>query len=251
MTERAGEQTGDRLLHGRRLVRLDPMRAAIARRMTDSKQQIPHFYVSAEITVDPLLKALAQLNAERASAARVTVTAAVIGALSTVLSEEPEFNARWSEEGLELHAQRNIGVAIPVDGGLVAPAILRADELDLGQIADALVDLTERARTGRLRGRELTDGTFTLTNLGMHNVSSFAAIIVPPQVAILALGRAAERAIVVDGEVVARRVMTATLSSDHRAVDGVAAARFLARLRDRLMTSPKWIAVADKPGEKS
>ncbi len=230
---------------GRRVVRLSPMRAAIARRMTDSKRQAPHFYVSAEVILDPLIDELARLNTRAERATRVTVTAAVIGALGHVLREEPSFNARWAGDALELHDQINIGVAIPVDDGLVAPAILDVDRLSLDQISLALTDLTERARAGRLRGRELTEGTFTLSNLGMHGVSSFAAIIVPPQVAILALGRAAPRPVVVDGEVVVRRVMTVTLSSDHRAVDGVAAARFLARLEDRLAEAPMWMSDAE------
>jgi len=236
---------------GRRLVPLSTMRAAIARRMTESKQQAPHFYVSADIPLDGLLDALASINVGRDRARRVTVTAAVMRALTDVLRDEPMFNARWTADGLEVADEVNIGVAIPVDDGLLAPAILDTDRLDLDGLARALADLTQRARSGRLRGRELSEGTFTLSNLGMHDVSAFAAIIVPPQVAILALGRAAPRPWVVDGEIVSRRVMTATLSADHRAVDGVAGARFLGRLHERLLAAPQWIAQEPAASEAS
>lgn len=241
MTDVSAAGARGRQLPGRRLT-LSPMRSAIARRMTESKQQIPHFYVSADIPLDGLLAALARRNEGGQREQRVTVTAAVIGALCLVLREEPVFNARWVGHDLELFDELNVGVAISVEDGLLAPAILDAGSLGLEAVAVALADLTLRARSGRLRGRELSEGTFTVSNLGMHDVGAFAAIIVPPQVAILALGSAAPRPWVVDGDVVVRRIMTATLSADHRAVDGVAAARFLGRLRDRLLEPVEWIA---------
>jgi len=226
---------------GGRLVQLSRMRAAVGRRMVDSKQQAPHFYVALDIPLDDLLAALAAVNDAPPDGRRVTVTAALVSALAGVLREEPMFNARWTGDQLEVFDEINVGVAIPVADGLLAPALMHADRLPLVELAGALADLAERARAGRLKGRELTDATFTLSNLGMHDVSAFAAIIVPPQVAILAVGSAAPRPWVVDGQVVVRRVMTATLSADHRVVDGADGARFLGRLRDRL-TAPDWVS---------
>jgi pyruvate dehydrogenase E2 component (dihydrolipoamide acetyltransferase) len=218
------------------------MRAAIGRRMTQSKQSAPHIYLSAEIGLDAAIAALGELNAGRAADDRITVTAVLIRAIALTLRDEPAFNAHWTDAGPELIDEVNIGVAIALDEGLIAPALLGCDRLDAGAISAALRDLTARARTGKLRARELADGTFTLSNLGAFEVSAFAAIINPPQVAILATGRAAPRPVVVDGAVVVRTLLTATLSADHRAVDGAAAARFLGRLKSRLEGPDGWLA---------
>ena len=169
------------------------------------------------------------------------MSAALIRATALTLVDEPGFNAHWSEDGPVLHEEVNVGVAIAVPGGLMAPAILRADRLTAAQIGTALRELAERTRAGRAKGSELTGGTFTLSNLGGHAVTSFAAIVNPPQVAILATGRSDPRPAVVDGELTVRRTMTATLSVDHRALDGADAGRFLDRLKGRLET-PDWLA---------
>jgi pyruvate dehydrogenase E2 component (dihydrolipoamide acetyltransferase) len=215
------------------LVELSPMRQAIARRMVDSKREAPHFYVEAEIAMDAVL-AFVRRPQQPGAGAKVTVTTVLARACAVALREHPRLNAVWTERGLEQVAAVNLGVAVALDDGLIAPALLGADSLSLPETAAALADLVARARAKRLRPREATDGTFTLSNLGMFDVSRFTAIIVPPQVAILATGRTVERAVVVDGEVFVRPVMAATVSADHRAVDGADAARFLETVKGLL-----------------
>src|SRR5207244_596478 len=161
---------------------------AIARRMQASKQEIPHFYLSAEIRMDAALEEVASLNCA-SSGPRVSLSALLVRACALALREHPGFNAVWTSDGLALAEQVNVSVAVALDGGLVAPAVLDADRLDLRETAVALSDLVDRARRGKLRGAEITDGTFTVSNLGMFDVSAFAAIVTPPQVAILATGK--------------------------------------------------------------
>ncbi len=226
---------------GRHLVSPTPMRKAIARRMSQSKQEAPHFYVSCEIAMDAAIEATAGLNADVASDERVTVTAMILNAVSLTLADEPAFNAHWTEAGHELIDDINIGVAIDVPAGLIAPAIVDCRSLDIRGFSLRLKDLAERARKGTLRAAELNEATFTVSNLGMFDVSSFTAIVTPPQVAILATGRSMPLPRVVDGEIVVQTIMTATLSSDHRAVDGVVAARFLGKLKTRLESPQDWL----------
>lgn len=212
---------------------LTPMRAAIARHMARAKQTIPHFYVSAEIDMEAVTAAVAR--------AEVGMSAALIRATALTLVDEPGFNAHWTDDGPVMQKDVNVGVAIAVPGGLMAPAILGADRLSAAELGAALRGLAERTRAGRARGPELTGATFTVSNLGGHAVSSFAAIVNPPQVAILATGRSAPRPAVHEGALGVRRTMTATLSVDHRALDGADAGRFLDRLKLRLET-PDWVA---------
>jgi len=207
------------------------MRRAIARRMTESKQQVPHFYLSTEIEMDGLLGAADRANEGRAREDRITVTAFLLRALALTLVEHPAFNATWNGDVVERVDAINIGVAIALDEGLIAPALLDCADRDVADLAAGLTDLVARTRAGKLRAPEIGEGTFTLSNLGMFEVTAFTAIITPPQVAILATARTVERPVVRDGEIVVRRVMTATLSSDHRVVDGVGAAGFLGRWR--------------------
>ncbi len=206
------------------------MRRAVARRMVESKREAPHFYVSTEIEMDAAVSHVETLN-EAAEGLRVTVTALLIRACALALREHERLNAVWAADGLELATEINIGVAIALDDGLVAPALLGCDSLGIPATAAALQDLVERARHGKLRGREMTDGTFTLSNLGMFDVSQFAAIVTPPQVAILAAGKVNRLPRFAGDEVVARRLMTVTVSADHRAVDGADVARFLGTLK--------------------
>ncbi len=225
---------------GRHPVSATPMRAAIARRMVQSKQQVPHFYVTTEIEIDALGAAAERHNAGREKADRVTLTAYLIRALAMALAEHPAFNAAWAGETLERWDAVNIGVAIAVDDGLIAPALLDCASRGVDDLAAGLADLTARTRAGRLRAPEMTDATFTLSNLGMFEVSQFTAIVTPPQVAILATGRGYERAVVRDGQVVVRRIMGATMSADHRALDGAGAARFLGTLKTLLEAPAGW-----------
>jgi pyruvate dehydrogenase E2 component (dihydrolipoamide acetyltransferase) len=220
-----------------RLVAPTRMRKAIARTMAASKREIPHFYVSVDIAMDPLLATARELNARRNSGPKITVTALLLHRLAATLMAHPAFNAVATEEGFVQVDAINIGVAIALDDGLIAPAILDCGRLDPPALAGSLEQLVTRARAGRLRPEELSGPTFTLSNLGTFPVTSFAAIVPPPQVAILATGRAEMRAVVVDGGLVARTMLTATLSADHRAVDGAAAGAFLATFK-RLVEAP-------------
>ncbi len=227
---------------GRHRVSQGPMRRAIARRMTESKQQVPHFYLSTEIEMDALLAAADRANEGRAREDRVTVTAYLLRAVALTLVEHPAFNAVWNGDAIERVDAVNIGVAIALDDGLIAPALLDCADRDVPDLAAGLADLVARTRAGKLRAAEIGEGTFTLSNLGMFEVTAFTAIITPPQVAILATARTVERPVVRDGEIVVRRVMTATLSSDHRVVDGVGAAGFLGTLKGLIEAPGDWAA---------
>lgn len=214
------------------LIEQTRMRAAIARRMVESKQQAPHFYMQTEVAVDGVRERLAALN-ER-SDSHATMTVALVRACVAALRQHPKLNAVWTDDGLLQASALNIGIAIALDEGIVAPALLAADELDVDATSAALRDLVGRARASRLRPAELTEATFTLSNLGMFDVSAFTAIVTPPQVAILATARPVERCLFDDGSPISRSMMTATLSADHRALDGVDVARFLETFKHAL-----------------
>jgi pyruvate dehydrogenase E2 component (dihydrolipoamide acetyltransferase) len=213
------------------------MRAAIGRRMTESKQQAPHFYVETEVAMDRVNAAVAELAAS-SGASRVTVTAFLVRGVALALRAHPQLNACWSSRGLERVAEVNVAVAVALEDGLIAPALLGADLLSLTETVAALGDLVSRARSGKLRALELSEGTFTLSNLGMFDVTRFTAIVVPPQVAILATGRTVERPTAINGEIVLRPVMAATASADHRALDGADVAAFLTTFKC-LLESPE------------
>lgn len=230
---------------GRRRVTATPMRAAIARRMVQSKQQAPHFYVTSEIEVDALVAAAERHNEGRTKAERVTLTSYLLRAVATTLVRHPEFNAVWNGDTLEQWEAVNLGVAIAVEDGLIAPALLDCANRDVDDLAIGLLDLTARTKAGRLKAPEMTDATFTLSNLGMFEVSQFTAIVTPPQVGILATGRGYERPVVRDGQIVVRRVMQATISADHRAVDGAGAARFLGTLKELVEAPGGWAPGAE------
>jgi pyruvate dehydrogenase E2 component (dihydrolipoyllysine-residue acetyltransferase) len=229
----------------RRALTLTPMRAAIGRRMSDSKTSIPHFYVSTDMQMDNVLDAAERINAGRAREDRVTITAFILKALAVTLGEHPHFNAVWEGGIPHVVAAINISVAVAVDGGLLAPAILSCESLDVEELSVRIRDVAARARAGRIRAAEAEAGTFTLTNLGGFDVSAFAAIITPPQVAILATSRITPRPVVSDGAIVIRNVMTATLSADHRVVDGAAAGQFLQDLHVQLRKAARSDRAAD------
>ena len=228
---------------GRHPVTFTPMRAAIARRMVQSKTQAPHFYVSRDLEMDAVLDALADLNEGRSREERASVSALLLKAVASTLQAFPSFNAVWSGDTLERVDAVNLGIAIDLgDGGLIAPALLGCESKSVDRLAADLRDLAARARAGKLRAPEISEGTFTLTNLGMFGVTSFTAIITPPQVATLATGATEARPVVRDGQIVIRRMMSATLSSDHRAVDGAGAARLLADIQERLSSASDWVS---------
>ena len=206
------------------------MRRAIARRLTESKQNVPHFYLSVDCRMDALLALRAQAN--QGGAVKLSVNDFIVRAAALALREVPEVNVSWHEDAIEYHAGADISVAVATDGGLVTPIVRDADIKSLSAIAGEIVELAGRAKINRLKPEEFTGGSLTVSNLGMYGISQFAAIINPPQAAILAVGAAERRPVVGDnGELVAATVMTVTLSADHRAVDGAVGARWLAAFR--------------------
>lgn len=226
------------------------MRAAIARRMVESKQQAPHFYVSTEIEMDAVVAGLGALKAARPDV-HVTATAALVRATAIALSQHPRLNSVWTPDGLLQVGAINVCVAVALGDGLIAPALLDAGTRDLAGTAAALSDLVARARTRKLKPAEVSEGTFTLSNLGMYPISSFTAIVTPPQVAILATGRTTPR--VLPGEGDASRtasVLTATLSADHRALDGADAAAFLDSLK-KVLEAPDALLEHERPREEA
>jgi pyruvate dehydrogenase E2 component (dihydrolipoamide acetyltransferase) len=226
---------------GRTPVTFTPMRAAIGRRMVESKSKSPHFYVSTDIEMEAVTAANNTLNEGKSGDDRVTITAWLVRALAQSLAAAPALNAVWSGETLERVDQINIGIAIAIPDGLIAPALLDCGSKDLATISSELRDLVARTKANKLKPAEFADATFTLSNLGSFPVTQFTAIVTPPQVAILATGRSEQRAVVRDGAVVARQMLTATLSADHRAVDGALVAAFLGDLKSRL-ESPEGLA---------
>lgn len=206
------------------------MRRAIARRLTESKQHVPHFYLTVDCRMDALLALRAQAN--HGGAVKLSVNDFIVRAAALALREVPEVNASWHDDDIEYHAGADISVAVATDGGLVTPIVRDADVKSLSVIGAEIVELAKRAKVNRLKPEEFTGGSLTVSNLGMYGVSQFAAIINPPQAAILAVGAAERRPVVdADGQLVAATVMTATLSADHRVVDGAVGARWLAAFR--------------------
>lgn len=213
------------------------MRKAIAAAMVRSKQTIPHFYLSQTIDVQPAQKHLANLNADRPPSDRLLFGALLVRATALAAKECPTLNGHYTDDGFHPSAEINVGLAIALrGGGLVAPALMQADALDLEQTMVAMRDLVSRARTGRLRGREMTAGTLTLSSLGDKGAEEMSGVIFPPQVALVGLGSPAVRPWIVDGTVEARSVVHLTLSVDHRANDGRQASRFIAAFETHLQT---------------
>lgn len=206
------------------------MRRAIARRLTESKQQVPHFYLTVDCRMDALLALRAQAN--QGGAAKLSVNDFIVRAAALALREVPEVNASWQDDAIEFHAGADISVAVATDGGLVTPIVRDADVKPLSAIAAEIVELAGRAKVNRLKPEEFAGGSLTVSNLGMYGIKQFAAIINPPQAAILAVGAAERRPVVDDnGDLRAATVMTVTLSADHRVVDGAVGARWLAAFR--------------------
>jgi pyruvate dehydrogenase E2 component (dihydrolipoamide acetyltransferase) len=211
------------------VVEQTPMRKAIARRMVASKNEAPHFYLSAEIQVDQALRRVTDLRAS--SGRRVTLTALLLRATVVALQRNPALNARWEGEALVQADEANVGVAVALDDGLVAPAVFGRDAGGVLEAAIALDDLVARARAGKLRAAEMAEGTFTLSNLGMFGVNSFIPIITPPQVAILGVGKTERLPRYEGDDCVPRSLIDVTVSGDHRAIDGADVARFLQTLK--------------------
>jgi pyruvate dehydrogenase E2 component (dihydrolipoamide acetyltransferase) len=201
----------------------------MAERTTQSWTSAPHFFVTRDIDAGALLSAREKFGPaiEKERGARLSHTDLLVAAVARALEKHPLVNASWTGDGIRLHPEINVGVAMAVEGGVVVAAIPGANTKKLGEIAKMRSDLTERARAGKLRPADITGATFTISNLGMYQVDAFTAIIVAPQAAILAVGRIADRVVPVDGKPGIRPLITLTLSCDHRVFDGARAALFL------------------------
>ena len=204
------------------------MRKVIAKRLVEAKQQVPHFYLTMDCEIDLLLKARATLNTQSgAEGNKLSVNDFIIKACAMALKQVPEANASWVNDQIYQFKSADIAVAVAIEGGLITPVIRHAEDKGLTKISSEMKDLASKARAGKLKPEEFQGGTFTLSNLGMYGVKSFSAIINPPQGCILAIGQGEERAVVRGGALTIATVMTCTLSSDHRVVDGAVGAKFL------------------------
>jgi len=215
----------------------------MAERTAHSWATVPHFFVVRDVDAAALNEARAQITkiSEQTGGARVTLTDLLVGVVARVLARHPRLNASWIGETIRRNADINVGLAMAVDDGVVAPVIANADRLSVAQTAVQRAELSERARAGKLRPADLAGGTFTISNLGMYQVDAFSAIIIEPQAAILAIGGIADRVVALEGKPVVRPMLTLTLSSDHRVVDGARAAQFMEDLVQALQIPSKWI----------
>lgn len=211
------------------LVDSSPISRLMAERTTQSWTTVPHFFVTREADAGALNEARRKLGPEieKSRGVKLTHSDLLVALVARVLSKHSRMNASWTGAGVRTNAAINIGLAMAVDDGVVAPVIQKADKIELTEIAVQRRDLADRARGGKLRPSDIAGGTFTISNLGMFGVDAFTAIIIPPQAAILAVGAISERVVPVDGCPGIRPTMTLTLSSDHRVVDGAHAAEFL------------------------
>jgi pyruvate dehydrogenase E2 component (dihydrolipoamide acetyltransferase) len=215
----------------------------MAERTTQSWTTVPHFFLVREVDATGLNAAREKFASSAAarSTARITHTDLLTALVARVLLQHPRMNASFTPAGIQLHTQVNIAIAIAVNDGVIAAVIPNADKLGLAEIATQRKELAERAKAGKSRTQDLTGATFTISNLGMFEIDSFTAIIPPPQAAILAVGAIADRVIPVDGKPAVRSMMTLTLSSDHRVVDGAHGAQFLNDLAKAIAEPQKYL----------
>jgi pyruvate dehydrogenase E2 component (dihydrolipoyllysine-residue acetyltransferase) len=211
---------------------LTGMRQAIARRLTESKTTVPHFYVTADCRVDALLELRRTVNA--AATVKVSLNDFVLKAVAGALIEVPEANAIWNGDTIRRFVGAHIAVAVAVDGGLLTPVLHDVNTTPLSVLSARVADLAARARAGRLQQPELEGGSFSVSNLGMFGVTEFSAILNPPQSGILAVGGATQRPVVADGELAVSTVITVTLSADHRVIDGAVAAQWMSAFVRRI-----------------
>ena len=210
------------------LIPLDGMRKAIARRLTDSFRDVPHFPLTIDCEIDGLLASRAKVNAMlEKSGVKVSVNDFVIKASAMALKAVPDANASYTPEGIAMHHHADVAMAVAIDGGLITPIIRSAELKSLSQIATESKDLAKRARDRKLKPEEFQGGTFSVSNLGMFGIKAFASIINEPQGAIMSVGAGEQRPVVKNGQLAVATVMTVTLTCDHRVVDGAVGARFL------------------------
>ena len=217
-------------------VKVDGMRKVIAQRLTQSfNQEVPHFPLNVDIELDQLLAARARINAtspkEGDGAFKLSVNDFIIKASAMALKAVPAANASFTDEAILLHKHADIGVAVAIDGGLITPIVWKAEEKGLKQISAEIKDMAGRAKARKLKPEEYQGGTFSVSNLGMFGITSFASIVNQPHGAIMSVGAGEQRPVVRDGEIVVRTMMTVTLTCDHRVVDGAVGAEFLAAFK--------------------
>jgi pyruvate dehydrogenase E2 component (dihydrolipoyllysine-residue acetyltransferase) len=220
---------------------LSQLARLMAERTTQSWTSVPHFFLVESVDCGALREAQKKLSAGSAAGTAPTITDLLIKLIARVLEKHPRMNASWVGDGVRLNAEINISVAMAVKDGVVGAVIPKANKEPIAALSVLRRELTERARAGRLRPADISGGTFTLSNLGMYKVDAFTAIITPPQCAILAVGAIADAVVPVDGKPGIRPMMTMTLSSDHRVVDGARAAEFLGELTGAIREPEKWL----------
>jgi pyruvate dehydrogenase E2 component (dihydrolipoamide acetyltransferase) len=228
---------------GTELVEPSRMRRVIGERMTQSKQQVPHYYATVEVEMQDLLALRKQLNKQlEEQGIKLSINDFVMKAVALALKDFPNLNALWTSEGIELHQQVDLAMAVALEEGLITPVIRDAANKTLSAISSASKDLAKRAREGALKPEEYQGGTVTVSNMGMFGVESFAAIINPPQAAIVAVSSIMQRAMFKDDEVVPVSIMKLTLSADHRISNGAEGAQYLAEVK-RLLEHPMTLVV--------
>jgi pyruvate dehydrogenase E2 component (dihydrolipoamide acetyltransferase) len=222
---------------------LTPMLKAVATRMTQSKQTVPHFYVESEIDMTRAMQLRAELNSGLAdSGDKISVNDLIVRASALALIQHPQAHRSYVDGRHVYHAHANIGIAVALDDGLIVPVLNEADTKPVREISRETRDLAGRARAGKLKQPEIEGATFSVSNLGMFDVANFEAIINPPESAIIAVGATVDRPVVVDGEIVVRKIMRVTLSCDHRACSGADGAKLLQTIK-RLLQSPSLLLV--------
>jgi pyruvate dehydrogenase E2 component (dihydrolipoamide acetyltransferase) len=222
---------------------LSPVARLMAKRTTQSWTTVPHFFVTREVDATGLIEARKARGRgiDKSYGVKLTHSDLLVALVARVLAKHPQLNASWVDGATRMNADINISLAIAVDDGVVAPVIRHADRETLGGIALYRRELADRARTTKLRPADLAGGTFTISNLGMFDVDAFTAIISPPQSAILAVGRIADRVVAVDGQPAVRAMVNLTLSTDHRVADGARAAKFMRELAAAIAKPEQWL----------
>lgn len=216
------------------------MRKAIARRLTESKTTVPHFYLSAPVLADDMLNFRAKYN--EWAPKKVSVTDLILKTVAASFTDVPHANVIWTEIALRQFSDVDVSIAVATDNGLITPVVRGINHMNLAQLNIATSDLIDRARIGRLKQKEIEGGSFSVTNLGMYGTDEFSAILNPPQSGILAVGAAKQKSVVIDGEIKIRLIINFTVSFDHRAIDGAVAAQWLAAFIKRF-ENPLWLAI--------
>ena len=215
-----------------RIVNASSMRRTIARRLTESKQTVPHYYLTIDVDIAPLSEARKAMNAAlEAEGRKVSLNDLIIKAAAVALRRVPEVNASWMDKEIHYHQVVDVSVAVAIDDGLMTPVVRDADRKGVAEIAEEVRDLAARARDKKLQPEDMTNGTFSISNLGMFGIEEFSAVINPPEAAILAVGTLREEPVVVDGAIVPGRRMRFTMSCDHRVIDGATGAKFMAAFK--------------------